>query len=210
MHLVHLPEETRDIAHRMTLGWVRRRFEKLSFQKWRFLGLETFDSGSWLPLVDRMIPAMWFFDQNFLKVIDINFRSVLTHLHFPIPPQRFLSPSANNFSKISLICEARNALQTKPNPENRLQIRLMYVPYFSEVKFVFFAKKHCSNQWAFFFSHLLSFPFTQTQMIRRRFSVFFSRAGNFPTIYNWRLEGKLFTLNFLKDFLKVTSRVFFQ
>lgn len=45
----------------------------------------------------------------------------------------------------------------------------------------------------------------------RRWLFFFSvGAGIFPTIYNWRLEGKLFTLNFLKDFLKMTSRLIFQ
>lgn len=60
-----------------------------------------------------------------------------------------------------------------------------------------------------FFSHFLNFPFTQTHMIAEA-AIFSTRAGIFPTIYNWRLEGKLFTLNFLKDFLKMTSRLIFQ
>lgn len=70
-------------------------------------------------------------------------------------------------------------------------------------------RKNPFQSMSVFFSHFLIFR-SHKHIWSRKFSVFFSRAGNFPTIYNWRLEGKLFTLNFLKDFLKMTSHPIFQ
>lgn len=82
----------------------------------------------------------------------------------------------------------------------------MDVPYFRNVICVFREKLFQSMS---VFSHFLIFR-SHKHIWSRKFSAFFSRAGNFPTIYNWRLEGKLFTLNFLKDFLKMTSRPIIQ
>lgn len=54
------------------------------------------------------------------------------------------------------------------------------------------------------------FPFTQTHDLAKvERDIFFFRTGTRPTIYNWRLEEKLIALNFLKDFLKVTSQMTF-
>lgn len=107
--------------------------------------------------------------------------------------------------------------QVKLNPENSHKLPF-HIIFLSRKCFSFiFAKSHKKDFAPInerIFSHFLIFRSHKHIWSgggkRGKRWLFFSRAGNFPTIYNWRLEGKLFTLNFLKDFLKMTSRLIFQ